>query len=93
VDQQEDEADYQPDDWEGVEDALEDGFQSQFSVLSCLIYVVILCGASANALAESKDPLRSTASAGLTGSSLHSREQAAIAQGEPPGALAAVFAR
>jgi hypothetical protein len=32
VDQEEDEADYQPDDWEGVEDALEDSFQ--FSLLS-----------------------------------------------------------
>lgn len=26
VDQQEDEANYQPEDWEGVEDALEEGF-------------------------------------------------------------------
>ena len=31
MDQEEDDADYQPNDWEGVEDALEDGFQ--FSVL------------------------------------------------------------
>jgi hypothetical protein len=39
MDEQEDEAYYQPDDWEGVEDALEEGFQlsvlgSQFSVFS-----------------------------------------------------------
>jgi hypothetical protein len=33
VNQQENDADYQPDDWESVEDALEEGFQ-QFSVLS-----------------------------------------------------------
>jgi hypothetical protein len=32
MNQQEDETDYQPNDWQGVEDALEDGFQ--FSVLS-----------------------------------------------------------
>jgi hypothetical protein len=56
VDEEEDEADDQPNDREGVEDALKEGFQlsvpsSQYPVPS----FVILSGASANALAESKD--------------------------------------
>jgi hypothetical protein len=64
VDEQEDNADYQPDYREGVEDALEKGFQcsSRFSVLSCrwpvlskAAHSVILSGASSNELAESKD--------------------------------------
>lgn len=38
VDQEEDEAYYQPDDWEGVEDAL--GYSSQLSVLSSQLSVV-----------------------------------------------------
>ena len=54
VDQQEDEAHDQPDYRQGVEDALEDS--SQLSVPSSLLFV-ILSGASANALAKSKDPL------------------------------------
>jgi hypothetical protein len=37
VDHQEDEADHQPDDWEGVEDALEEGFQ--FLVPGCQLSV------------------------------------------------------
>jgi hypothetical protein len=53
VDQQEDEAYDQPDYRQGVEHALEDS--SHFSVLTSRS--VILSAASANALAESKDPL------------------------------------
>ena len=52
MDQQEDQAHDQPDDWQSVEDALEDGFQ--FSVLR---HVVILSEACSNERAESKDPL------------------------------------
>jgi hypothetical protein len=33
VDQKENEADYEPDDWKGVQDALGEGFQ--FWILSC----------------------------------------------------------
>jgi len=51
VDEEEDQGDYEPDDWQGVEDALEEGFQALVSSV-----VVILRGASAKALAESKDP-------------------------------------
>jgi len=53
VDEEEDQGDYEPDDWQGVEDALEEGFQALVSSV-----VVILSGASAKALAESKDPFR-----------------------------------
>jgi hypothetical protein len=47
VNEQKDQADYQPNDREGVEDALEDGFQA----------FVILSGARSKERAESKDPL------------------------------------
>jgi len=50
VDEKKDETDDQPDDREGVEGALEEGFQS------LNFQSVILSVASANALAESKDP-------------------------------------
>jgi hypothetical protein len=57
VDQEEDEGHDQPDDWESIEDALEERFQlavlsSRFSVGKCpFTFNVILSEASANALA------------------------------------------
>jgi hypothetical protein len=40
MDQKEDEAYYQPDDRERVEDALEDSFQGQLPVVSCQLSVL-----------------------------------------------------
>lgn len=63
MDEQEDEAHHQPDDGQGVEDALE--YSSQFSVLS---YVVALSEAPSYEGVESKDPLPVDSSAILLGS-------------------------
>src|SRR5262249_59422098 len=49
-DEEEDQGDYEPDDWQGVEDALEEGIQAVGSRVG-----VILRGASAKAVAEAKD--------------------------------------
>jgi hypothetical protein len=51
VDQEENEADHQPDYGQGVEDALEDGFQSAVLRSQSLVYGVILSGANSNELA------------------------------------------
>jgi hypothetical protein len=42
MDHQENKGNYQPDDWKGIEHALENGFQDQFSVLRSRFSVALL---------------------------------------------------